>query len=108
MHEGDGGFFGEVGHGEGSAGAGRRVVVLSGDGGIVLDDLDIVEFVFDVPGAVLIPDGVDDAIDEVEFDAVAGRVAGDVGLAKLVEVVEVFCDEDEMGGGEAVGDGVGR
>ena len=106
LHEGEGGLLGEVDYGEGGAGAVGRVVVLGGDGRFVLDHLDVVELVFDVPGPVLIPNGVDDAVDEIKFDAVAGRVAGDVGLAKLVEVVDVFGDQDEVGGGQSVSNGV--
>src|ERR1019366_6472147 len=70
-------------------------------------DLEIDGVVFHAPGATLGPAGVDHAVDEVDFDAVAGSEAAHVALAITVELADVLGEDDEVGGAETVKEGVG-
>jgi hypothetical protein len=92
-------LFGELLDGPGgpfAGGNGRGK--FRGEGGGHAFDLEIDGVVFHAPGAALGPAGVDHAVDEVDFDAVAGSEAAHVALAITVELADVLGEDDEVGG----------
>ena len=93
----------------GNGGAGFCVadLVLSADLGFLASDLAIHEGGLEGQGAVVAPAGGDQLIDEIEPGAGLGLVLGQVFFAQGVELVLGFAFEEELAGGESVGEGGG-
>ncbi len=87
-------------------GAGLRVtdLVLFADLGFLASDLAIHKGGLEGQDAVVAPAGGDQLIDEVEAGAGLGLVLGEVFFAQGVELVLGFAFEEELAGGESVGE----
>lgn len=101
------GFCGEFADGEGGAPRGRRRRLDLGiESAERFFDLVVDGVGFHGPGTAPGPAGVDDVVQEIGFDEVAGTEAIEVGAPVAVEDIAVLAREDEIFGGQAVDHGV--
>ncbi len=89
------------------AGFGGADFELLGDLGLLALHLEIEKRGLEEQDAVEPPAGGDQLIDEVELRAGLGLVVGQVGFAKGAELLLGFVSEDELVGGESVGEAGG-
>ena len=90
--------------GDGGTGLGIADLELPADLGFLARDLVIHEGGLEGEDAVVAPAGGDQLIDEVEAGAGLGLVLGQVFFAKGVELLLGFAFDEELIGGEAVGE----
>jgi len=81
LDERQAGTLGEFTYRERKAATGRDSLVVLGDLGLHEQHLIVEQFVFNGPGAVLVPGSVDHAVDEIDFDLIAGAEPGHVRVA---------------------------
>jgi len=103
----DGGRLPEGAEGEGAAGGGVVGFELFGNVAFAAADFDFEEVEFEGFGAHEAPAGGGELFEEVEVEGGFGPEVEEVHLTKGAEFVEGFVFEDDLAGGEAVGDGSG-
>ena len=101
------GIVAEVLVGDGGADVWAQALVLLVDLGLLADNLELHEGVLEGDDAVEAPAGGDQVIDEVEAGAGLGLVLVEVFFAQGVELLLGFAFEEDLVGGESVGEAGG-